>query len=219
MKNTKIKAVLNSDERDDYDSDKFLGYHERVHPISHISISIDEDIREPKYYRHVLSRISDLEEGDCVELTISSHGGSVDGAISIINALNRTDAHTVAFIDGIAASAASLIAFSCQEIIVSENAQAMLHSAHGVIGGTMANTASYSAFMDAELRKLMTKVYLGYLTEEELDQMFMGREVWHNAEQIVERLERKKQYLEDLQSKQKKPERKHSNLPHDWDDN
>ncbi len=214
---TKYKAASNQE--DEFEPDQFLGYHERVQPLSHISIAIDEDIREPKYYRHVLARISDLEEGDCVELTISSHGGSVDGAISIINALNRTDAHTVAFIDGIAASAASLIAFSCQEVIVSENAQAMLHSAHGVIGGTMANTASYSAFMDAELRKLMTKVYLGYLTEEELEQMFMGREVWHNAEQIVERLERKKQYLEDLQSKQKKPERKHPNLPRDWDDN
>lgn len=202
FKNTANKAnaqtirMNTDDENEQHSADKFLDYHERVHPVSHISISLDEDIKEPKYYRRVLARITDLDESDCVELVINSYGGSVDGAVSIINALNRTEAQTVAVLDGVAASAASLIALSCNEVVVSENARLMVHSASGVTGGTMGNTAAYSAFIDAELRKLMTKVYLGYMTQEELDDVFKGCEVWHNAEQIIERLKNKQEHLQ-----------------------
>ena len=193
---------MNTEEDQEQSNDKFLGYHERVHPVSHVSISLDEDIKEPKYYRHVAARLSDLDESDCVELVINSYGGSVDGAVTIINALNRTDAHTVAVLDGVGASAASLIALTCNEVVVSENARLMIHSASGVTGGTMGNTAAYSAFIDAELRKLMTKVYLGFLTEDELEDVFKGCEMWFNSEQIVERLQKKHEYLQSLEDEE-----------------
>lgn len=196
-KQNKITAM--QDEVTTCEPELFLGYHEKQHTLSHITLSIDEEVKDPKYYRHVLARINDLDEADCVELVISSYGGSVDGAVSIINALRRTEAHTVAVLDGIAASAASLIALSCNEIVVSDNAKLMIHSAHGVIGGTMSNSAAYSAFMDAELRKLMTSVYLGFLTQSELEDVFKGCELWFNSDQIIERLQKRQEYLESLE--------------------
>lgn len=192
-KQNKITAM--QDETTNNEPELFLGYHEKQHTISHITVSIDEEVKDPKYYRHVLARINDLDESDCVELVINSYGGSVDGAVSIINALHRTEAHTVAVLDGIAASAASLIALSCNEIVASNNARLMIHSASGVIGGTMSNSAAYSAFMDAELRKLMTNVYLGFLTQSELEDVFKGCEVWFNSDQIMERLQKRQEYL------------------------
>ncbi len=204
---------------DDYEPDRFLGYHESQEVIFTITVPLDEDIKSPKYYRHVLARISDLEEGDNLIFKLDTPGGDIQGITSLIHAVQSTDANVHCHIDTEADSAGSLFALNCGSVSVAPWARMMIHTASGRSGGTMANSVAYSTFMDAELRKMMTEAYQGFLSESELDDVFKGREFYFNAEQIVERLECKKQYLEGFQSKQKKPEHKHPNLPRDWDDN
>lgn len=217
---TKTTKLANTQDYDDfYEPDQFLGYHESQEVISTVIIPLDEAIKPPKYYRHVLARIYDLEEGDNLVFNLSTPGGDLQGIISLIHAMQNTEADVHCHIDTEADSAGSLFALSCPSISVAPWARLMIHVAHGSNGGTLTNSAAYSAFIEGETRKLMTEAYQGFLNEQELADVFKGVELWFNSEQIVERLERKKQYLEDLQSKQKKPERKHPNLPRDWDDN
>ena len=69
----------------------------------------------------------DLPDGATVELVINSYGGLLLDTISIIETLKRF--HTKANVIGFACSAAAILAISCDECIMSENASMLVHSA------------------------------------------------------------------------------------------
>lgn len=74
-------------------------------------------------------------EGKTVQLRINSPGGDVFEGVAISTAIKRMKAKTVAVIDGLAASIASLIAISCDEIEMPSNAFMMIHKAWTVSFG------------------------------------------------------------------------------------
>lgn len=65
-------------------------------------------------------------------LRITSRGGDLAQGLAIHNALSRHPAHKVAVIEGIAASAATLIAMAADEIQIHANAAMMVHGVHFV---------------------------------------------------------------------------------------
>ena len=67
--------------------------------------------------------------GPVAELTvrINSPGGSVFDGVAIYNALKRHDGAVTVWIDGIAASIASMIAMAGDEVVMPENAMLVLH--------------------------------------------------------------------------------------------
>ena len=71
--------------------------------------------------------------GPVAELTvrINSPGGSVFDGVAIYNALKRHDAAITVWIDGIAASIASMIAMAGDEVVMPENAMLVLHDPRG----------------------------------------------------------------------------------------
>jgi ATP-dependent Clp protease, protease subunit len=76
--------------------------------------------------------------GPIAELTlrINSPGGSVFDGVAIYNALKRHAAATTVWIDGIAASIASMIAMAGDEVAMPENAILMLHDPSALVLGT-----------------------------------------------------------------------------------
>lgn len=69
----------------------------------------------------------DLPDGATIELMINSYGGLILDTISIIETLKRF--HTKANIIGFACSAAAILAISCDECVMSQNASMLVHSA------------------------------------------------------------------------------------------
>ena len=66
---------------------------------------------------------------DDLHIHINSPGGEVDDGIAIYNAIRRHPANVTVHIDGLAASAASFIAMAGDTVLVSRNAQVMIHDA------------------------------------------------------------------------------------------
>lgn len=78
-----------------------------------------------------------LDEADNkeVHVHINSYGGEVFAGVAICNMLKNYKGKTVAYVDGLAASAASIIAFGCDEVIIPNNAYLMIHRVScGVFG-------------------------------------------------------------------------------------
>ena len=74
--------------------------------------------------------VADLQAlGDVPELSvrINSPGGDVFEAIAIYNALARFPAKVTVHVDGVAASAATLVAMAGDQVLVAENAMFMVH--------------------------------------------------------------------------------------------
>lgn len=64
-----------------------------------------------------------------LEVRINSIGGDVFEGIAIYNAIrNHTATDKVAYVDGIAASSASLIAMGCKSVAMGQGAQLMIHN-------------------------------------------------------------------------------------------
>ena len=78
-------------------------------------------------FKNIMHQTENLEDGAEVELLISSYGGEILYCMSIIDALKRF--HTKANVIGFACSAAAILAISCEECSMSENASMLIHSA------------------------------------------------------------------------------------------
>jgi ATP-dependent protease ClpP protease subunit len=209
FKNYKIKVSRNDDDDDESEvnirtNHQYLPYFESSKVNRCIKVPLDENIKEPKYYRTVIQGIDSLNEGDLVLLNINSYGGQLDGAIALINAMDNTEADVHASIEGVAASAASLIALAAPSISVSPYATMMVHSATFGAFGKQSDVISHASFVDKQVRNLMNSVYKDFLTDKELEEVIMGKELWFDAEEIVRRLELRAE----LQEKRSKAEMK-----------
>jgi ATP-dependent Clp protease protease subunit len=79
--------------------------------------------------------LTKLGQVDVVNLRINSPGGSVFDGVAIYNTLKRHPARIEVDVDGIAASIASVIAMSGDEIRMAANAMMMIHDPHGFAMG------------------------------------------------------------------------------------
>lgn len=98
--------------------------------------------------RDVLSQISGLTDQDTVNLSIHSPGGDMFDGLAIYNALKASPAKVVATVEGLAASAASLIAMAADEIRMPGNAYMMIHNPWGFVGGDAAVMAEAADLFD-----------------------------------------------------------------------
>ena len=213
FKNYNIRSARNDDEDEEGEvnirsNSQYLPYFESTKTNRCIKVFLDENIREAKYYRTVLQGIDSLGEGDLILLNINSYGGQLDGAIAIINAIENTDADVHASIEGVAASAASLIALASPSISVSPYATMMVHAATFGAFGKQSDVISHASFVDKQVRNLMGSVYKHFLTDKELEEVIMGKELWFDAEEIVRRLELRAE----LQEKKARAEAKSSKV-------
>src|SRR5690554_4103113 len=76
-------------------------------------IYLDEEIKDPTYYRQAFQVLRSSRKGDLVQIFISSHGGNLNSALIFKNCIEACEADVVAIIEAEAYSAASLIALSC----------------------------------------------------------------------------------------------------------
>ena len=92
--------------------------------------------------RYFVDNLQGLTNADTVNLYINSMGGSVKEALGIHSVLQRCPAKVIAYIDGFAASAASVIAMAAEKVIMPRNTAMMIH-----------NAAMYAYGNPTELRK------------------------------------------------------------------
>ena len=93
-----------------------------------VSINIFEDIT-PYTLSKVSNILESVKDGDDLELNIASYGGELLPAISIIDLIKSKHLKTTANIVGFAASAAAILALSCDVVTMSSLGSLMIHSA------------------------------------------------------------------------------------------
>jgi len=92
----------------------------------------------------MVSALGELK-GKNLQVRVNSPGGDVFDGIAIYNALRKHDGTVNVVVDGLAASAASLIAMSGEMITMSQGAMMMIHDAWAM---TLGNADDHSAMAD-----------------------------------------------------------------------
>jgi len=85
---------------------------------------IDEDVTPAG----VADEIKKLEDAAEVNIYVNSPGGSVFAGVAIYNEIKRLNKPTTAYIDGLAASIASLIVLAADRVVMPFNAMLMIHN-------------------------------------------------------------------------------------------
>lgn len=82
---------------------------------------------EDKCPQDIADFLNQLDAYEEIDIYFNSGGGDVFAGLAIYNQLKRFSGHKVGYVDGMAASIASVIMFACDELHFSTGAQAMIH--------------------------------------------------------------------------------------------
>jgi ATP-dependent protease ClpP protease subunit len=177
------------------------------HTINNFRVFLDENIGEAKKYRDLIDALVSAGQHDEFNLFINNGGGYLYTALAIIEAIKASQATVRAIVVGECHSAASIITLSCHEIMITDAASMMVHSASFGSGGFAHNVKHHADFSVAQMGVLFDEVYGGFLTDTEIKELKNGREFWFNAKQIAKRVEsRMKHQQAKAKTKTKKSE-------------
>lgn len=174
-----------------------LGFTVKTKQVHNFMVHINEDIKAPDHYAKIFDMLLDAGPEDIVSFFIASPGGRIDGLNVLLEGLRMTEAYTVAVLIGEAHSAASILALNCDEVVVTDSAESLVHSCRFGASGKAADIAAQTAHTIKITEKIARQTYSGFLTEDELSLMLAGKEYYFDAEEIKERLERRAKFLED----------------------
>ena len=122
-----------------------------------------------------------------INVRINSHGGDVYSGIAIFNALKNSSADIHIYIDGIAASMASVIALCGKPVEMSKYARLMLHSVSGGCYGNKKEMQECIHEIEA-LEDSLSQMYsqrLGMSKEDVKAKYFDNADHWINAEEAL----------------------------------
>lgn len=136
--------------------------------------------------RQFASSMKALGDLDHINLHIHSPGGDVFDGIAIYNLLNSHSASKTVYIDGLAASMASVIAMVGNPIIMPENAMMMIHKPWGITGGDANNMRDYADLLD-KVEAVLIPSY-AKKTGKSSDELalLLGEETWMTAQECLE---------------------------------
>ncbi|HDR8916805.1 head maturation protease, ClpP-related [Burkholderia multivorans] len=121
-----------------------------------------------------------------IVVAVNSMGGDVFDAFTIYNALRRHAGKVTGRVDGVAASAASLILMACDEIVMPSNAMLMIHNPHTVAAGEAADLRKLADLLDSTSDNMLAAyVKRSGRTEDEV-RAIMDAETWLTAAQAQE---------------------------------
>ncbi|KAB1867714.1 peptidase [Microbacterium algeriense] len=117
-------------------------------------------------------------------LRINSPGGEVFEAMSILNMLRAHKASVLAVVDGLAASAGSVIAVGCDETVMSPGTQMMIHSPSTIIWGNAHEMRKEADVLDS-VEESIISIYRDKAGESAWGEL-LAAETWYTAEGAVE---------------------------------
>lgn len=120
-----------------------------------------------------------------IDLHINSPGGSVFDGVAIFNALRNHPAKVTTFIDGIAASIASIIALAGDQVTMAGNALYMIHNPWGFAQGDSAEMRKMADMLD-KVRETLLVTYREKTgkDDEELTAL-LDAETWMTADEAL----------------------------------
>lgn len=149
------------------------------------SIGSDEywDDISDKAFKQDIENLDDVEN---ITLHINSPGGSVFSAVAIANTLKNHKAKITANIDGLAASAATIITSACDTVKMPKNALFMIHNPITFAYGNNQDMQKTLEMLD-KVKDSIIETYLNKAkTDRETLSELMDNETWMSAEEAKE---------------------------------
>lgn len=143
------------------------------------------------FYNHfteqeVIEALLELGDQDEIVIRMNSGGGDAFTGVTIYNYLKSIDAKVTIYVDGIAASAASVIAMAADKLVMNEGTTMMIHDPSSGVFGTVAEMQRSQNMLE-KIGKQMAKLYSkrAKASADEIRDM-MIEETWLTSDEAVE---------------------------------
>jgi ATP-dependent Clp protease protease subunit len=137
----------------------------------------------PKEFNKDLEALGDVSE---IKVFINSNGGDVFAGQAIYSMLKRHKAQVIAYVDGLAASIASVIAMAADIVVMPKNSMLMIHNPWTMGVG---EAADFRKLAD-DLEKIRESIIVTYQAKSGLDReeviRLMDAETWLSAEEALQ---------------------------------
>jgi ATP-dependent protease ClpP protease subunit len=153
------------------------------------SVYITDVITAPSDYVNVLNTFEQAREDETIEVWFCTPGGRKDTLDLIRAAAERTEAYTKAIL-GDVASAGTIIPLAFDELEALPNTEFMIHCYSAGTYGKHHELLTQADFMKAEYPEMFRRYYKHFLTDEEIEYVIAGNDIYLNSIEVNERWQR-----------------------------
>lgn len=159
-------------------------------PINQVHrITIDEEFRDVCQFADIVDVLDSAQEGDVVQIRLSTVGGALHAIIPLINAMKNTEAFIHVHVESDTSSAGTMIMALAHSLYVNEYATTMYHNVQYGVGGHGGNVDAQVSHITASSKKLIRDLYNGLLTPNEIARLEDGLELYMDADEVMDRFE------------------------------
>ncbi len=129
--------------------------------------------------------LKEVEDAKTIRVRINSDGGDVFAGQAIYSMLKRCKAEVVGYVDGLAASIASLVLMACDKVIMPKNSMLMIHKPWTATAGNANDMAKTIETLN-KVEEAMLTAYVDKtgLAEDEIKEL-LAAETWLSASDAV----------------------------------
>lgn len=194
------------------------GYEDCVQPfdvsympekIGKFIIDIDKPIEEVSQFNDAIRVLEVADEDNPVQINLQTPGGSLDATDALIHAMRKCKGHIHIVATGGVHSCGTLILLEADSFELSDNFNSLIHN--GSLGTGRVNLNEYvsqTAFAAKWMPNVFRKAYEGFLTEEEIDGMLKGQDLWLDADGWMARWNMRNAYFKAKHEAATKPAKK-----------
>lgn len=166
------------------------------HVSNEYHLRLARPITEPDDFEEEFQLFAGAGERDVIKIDITTPGGSMDTGHLLRRAIVNTAAHTIGYIGPTCASAGTAIALACEEWEIDEMSSFMIHTASYGYVGMAPHVKANVDHSDKMINRFVRTTYAGFLTEDEIERVIDGKEVYFEGEELAQRLSAYAQYRE-----------------------
>jgi ATP-dependent Clp protease protease subunit len=141
----------------------------------------DEDVT-PKEFKDALDKVRNKKR---VNVRINSPGGGVWAGMAIHNMLARHSGETYGYVDGVAASIASVILQGCKHRIVAPGSMVMTHNPSAIVAGDAKEMRKVADLLDTVKTAIIATYSERVGTSKAEIADLMDKETWMTADEAV----------------------------------
>ena len=163
-------------------------YYKQITQITIHHFYITDEIGEVEKYLDMIHTLKTCDEQDTVFIYLNTPGGNLNTAIHIINAIRQSIGSVITCIESEVCSAGTMIFLAGDKHIINDNCTFMIHNySHGVIGMGH-EVLSKVKYTEKYFKKFAKDIYGGFLTDDELEIVINGGDIWMESDDVRSRL-------------------------------
>lgn len=161
---------------------------QQVEVVNHNRLFIDDLVHEGVDIHDILNRLHMSTELDTLEIRINSNGGAVKYGQQFINVIkDKFQDRCVTILDADAYSMAAVLFMSGDQRVIYPHSVMMVHDVSMHLGGKVSESKRQMDTFLPVFNAYFKNIFGDTMTDEEIQDMFEGKDFWFNAIDMCER--------------------------------